>query len=679
MSVKIGIDLGTTNTLVMTEQKGKLKNIKFNGSNNLPSVVFFDKGEVIVGEKAKQLGIYKPKKKISSAKTYMGDFNHSWNIEGKKINSTMVATEVLKEVREKVVKKLKLDEDEEIEAVITVPAYFTSNQKDETRKAAKDAGLKVLKIITEPVAAAIAYGLEIEKKENLFVFDLGGGTFDIAILEANPLEDEYKTIALDGDKKLGGDDFDNKLLNSFITRVAEDTGINFNEEPTDEDEQVKYAVVRAKLLNLAEKTKIALSETEEVVATENYLLTLNGEDYHFEMIITREYFNEICADLIERIEAIIFRCLRESKLTEEDIDKVVMVGGSSNLPFVYDLLKDIFVKEPYSNLDAGNLVVNGAAIIASKYDGLGNAQIKVTERISHSLGIELVNEKYAPILIKGSEYSVSNSDIFTTACDYQETVTINVFEGEDKDNVNNNEFYGGFELTGIEKAKAGIPQIKVEFSFDRDGILVVTAEDIKTKAKKTVEIKKGEKLEIPQQLEKSDIALLMDLSGSMSGSRIEEAVKAGVILVDNILDFKTQKLSIVGFANRAEITCNLTNNKKELIDAVYNLKNVMNRGYLGGGTNMQEGLIKGMTALKYSDNKKVIILVTDGEDGNDSRYTAKVARQQGIDIYAIGVYGADKRYLQELTNDSERYFMLNNINQLQDTFKTIINGLKYKK
>ncbi|WP_293960081.1 Hsp70 family protein [uncultured Fusobacterium sp.] len=687
MAVKIGIDLGTTNTLVMTEQKGKLKNIKFNGSNNLPSVIFFEgNGDIIVGDKAKQRGALFPNRTIRSAKTYMGDFKHCWEIDGKKINSTMAAELVLKEAKSKVLKKLKLEDDEEVEAVITVPAYFTSNQKDETKKAAKAAGIKVLKIITEPVAAAIAYGLELDAKEKLFIFDLGGGTFDIAVLEADPENDEYRTVALDGDKKLGGDNFDIVLRDIFIEKIKEDTGIDFStyEKSKIKDED-KYKIIKARLLDLAEYAKISLSETEEITIKEEYLLNINGKDYNFEITITREEFNEACIELRDRIEIIISRCLKENKISVSDIDKVVMVGGSSNLPFVYDLLKDIFQQDPYANLDAGNLVVNGAAIIASRYDGLGNSTIRVEEHISHSLGIEVyegIKVKYAPILKKGSSYSISGSDIFSTVDDYQESVEINVYEGEDENNLENNEFYGGFELEGIEKEKRGIPQIEVTFSFDKDGILVVTAEDKKTKARKEVKVTKGQKKENSQKMAKTDIALLMDLSGSMWGRRIEEATKAGKKLVDDILDLNSQKLGIIGFASSSAILSSLSNDKKNLEKSILGLKLRMDIGNLGSGTDMSKAIELGIDILRYSGNKKVIILVTDGEDSSHSkplaRKLASEARKLGIEMYAIGVEGANRSYLKELTDSNDRFFMLNNINQLQETFKTIINGLKYR-
>lgn len=682
MAVKVGIDLGTTNTLVVTEQKGKLKNIKFAGSNNLPSAIFFDdNGEIIVGEKAKERGIIFPKRTIQSAKTYMGDFSKYWEIDGKKITPTMVATEVLKEVKDKVLKKLKLDESEEVEAVITVPAYFTSNQKDETKKAAINAGIKVLKIITEPVSAALAYGMEdLNSRQKLFVFDLGGGTFDVAVLEADPDNNEYNTVALDGDKKLGGDDFDIVLQEVFIQKIKDDTGLDLSSFEKSKIEEDKYLIIKSKLLVLAEKTKINLSETEEVEARENYLFTINNDkEYHFEMNVTRDIFHNAAKKLIDRIKMIIERCLDDKGISKNEIDRVIMVGGSSNLTFVPELLEEIFGKAPYSNLDVGNLVVQGAAQVANSYDGMGNSKLNLTEHISHSLGVEVYKGGrmvYDPILHRGSDYKISNSETYSTVMDNQESVMINVYEGENRDNLDENEFYGGFELTGIERAKAGVPQIKVTFSFDNDGILVVTAEDENTGAKREVKMTKGEKK--IEKAQETDIALVMDLSGSMSGSRIVEALKAGDALVNEILDLSSQKLAVIGFANRADIMSTLSNDKKVLVSSVLELKRCMDRGNLGGGTNMYEGIRLGMDTLRYSNNKKVIILVTDGEDGNNSRGIARDARNQGIELYAVGVAGANRSYLGELTGSSEKIFMLNNMNQLQETFKTIVNRLSYR-
>lgn len=495
-------------------------------------------------------------------------------------------------------------------------------------------------------------------------------------MEADPQKDEYYTISLDGDKKLGGDDFDIALQNVFIKKIKEDTEIDLSSyEKSQIQEEEKFLIIRSKLLQLAEKTKISLSETNEVLATENYLFTIdNNTEYHFEMTVTRDDFYQACKGLIQRIREIIERCLSNKDIAIQDIDKVVMVGGSSNLTFVYDLLQDIFQKPPYSNLDVGNLVVNGATIVATSYDGLGNSNLVLEEHISHSLGVEIVGQgdSYSPILHKGSSYREIGSGKYTTDYDYQESVMINVYEGEDKD-VNNNEFYGGFELVGIERAVAGVPQIQVTFAFDHSGILVVTAEDMKTGAKKEVKITKGEKKE--QAVQKSDIALLMDLSGSMSGNRIKEALKAGRILVDELLDLKYQQLGVVGFASSSKIISSLSDDKNILSSSITELENCMERYELGGGTNMREAIRLGIEVLKYSNNQKVMILVTDGEDGSESRRIASDARNQGIELYAVGVAGADRQYLRELTGTKDRIYMLKNINELQKAFKSIVNGL----
>ena len=681
MIIKVGIDLGTTNTVVVTEQKGNLKNIKFEGDNNLPSVVYYDdNNNIVVGKKAKQLGVLNPDRRIKSAKTHIGDYNYFWNINGKKINSTMVATEVLKEVKRKVIKKFKLDEDkDEVHAVITVPAYFTSNQKDETKKAAENAGIKPIMIITEPVAAAIAYGLEFESNEKLFIFDLGGGTFDVAVLEIDSTTNDFKTVALDGDKHLGGDDFDKLIYDYFVEIIKQETNLDLNVTPEDEDTRNKFAEIKARLYEEAEKTKISLSETEEVNVQMQYLMTLNDQPYHFKHTITKDDFEKLYKDLYEKIDEIIFRCLNDNKISEKDIDKVILVGGSSNLPFVRRLVKTIFNQEPFDNLDLGNLVAKGAGIYATFQDGIG---INLTQLSSHSLGVEVITDEgefhFSPIIKKNQAYPCVESDIFSTTMDYEDKVNINVYEGEDKLNLDNNEFYGGFELQGIEKEKAGIPQIKVEFSYDIDGILHVTATDVKTGATRTVRMKKGEKVTTSAPIEKADIVLVMDLSGSMYGGRIQEAITAGKTLINDLLNFNFHKLSLVAFANRSETLINLNNNKSTLYNAIDNYIALMNNGRLGGGTYMTSGIQEAISNLQGSNNKKVIILVTDGQDGGNAIPTAEQAINNGIDIYAIGVYGAQKAYLQRLTKYNDRYFMLNNMTQLKNTFKTIINGLKHK-
>ena len=500
MKVKVGIDLGTTNTVVVTEQKGKLKNIKFEGDNNLPSVIYYDENNnVTVGKKAKQLGVLNPDRRIKSSKTHIGDHNYFWNINGHEITPTMAATEILKEVKRKVVKKLKLDEEkDEIEGVITVPAYFTSNQKDETKKAAENAGIKPLMIITEPVAAAIAYGLEFDSNEKVFIFDLGGGTFDVAVLEINTSTNDFKTIALDGDKHLGGDDFDKLIYDYFIETIRKETNIDLNIDPEDEETRHKFAEIKARLYEEAEKAKISLSESDQVEVQMQYLMTLNDQPYHFKHVITRNDFEQLYKQLYVRIDEIIFRCLNDNNISAKDIDKVILVGGSSNLPFVRNLVKTIFNKEPFDNLDLGNLVAQGAGIYASSQDGIG---ISVTQLSSHSLGIEIMAPtgelNFSPIIQKNQPYPCTESNIYTTVVDYQNSVTINVYEGEDEQNLDNDEFYGGFVLEGIERERAGIPQIKVEFSYDENGILHVTASDVKTGATRTVRMKKGEKVVPP--------------------------------------------------------------------------------------------------------------------------------------------------------------------------------------
>ncbi|MGL5356227.1 MAG: Hsp70 family protein [Cetobacterium sp.] len=674
MSIKIGIDLGTTNTLVATEQKGKIKCFKFSGSDSLKSVLFYSDEVLEIGSRAAKKGLINPKNRIKSSKTFMGDFSKKWEIENKIFTPTDVACEILKEVREKVVQKLKLDSTKEIEAVITVPAYFTSNQIDETKKAAERANLKVIRIITEPVAAAIAYGIETGKDEKLFIVDLGGGTFDVTILEANVSNNIYETIAIDGDKKLGGDDFDEVILKLFIKKIKEDTGLDlstFKNSNLDDDHD--YAVIIANLTEEAENMKIDLSENDSRDVTIPNLFNYNGKDYHFKLTMTRDNLKTASKELLDRIEIKILQCLKEKNIKPMDISRVVLVGGSCNLPFIPELTKDIFEKEAYSNLDLGTLVVSGATIVAISTDSL-QTKIDVRDNISHSLGIEIQTDdgssKFEPLLKRGDRYPITAEKQFTTVYDYQDTVQLNIYEGEDIDNIKNNEFYGGFNLENIEKAKAGVPKIKVTFDFDESRVLTVIAEDLNTGSKKIVKVKKGEHL--APKTRPVDFVLMVDTSVSMEGRAIQEAKNGCKALIDEILDLSVHRLGLIKFGYNAEILNGLTSDRKLLNQNLEKLT-------IDGNTNMSQAIYLGTDMVKYSSEEKVMVIITDGapnsREGTIS--AAKDAKMRGIKIIAIGAgQGVDNNYLKKITTTEEDYYYISDISKLRDTFETIVSSLK---
>ncbi len=476
--LRVGIDLGTTNT-VCCHFDNSLNFIKFHGKELLPSVLFYRDGKTIVGGSAKKKAITYPNNSISSAKTFMGDDDKKWTIEDKSFTPTEVATEVLKEVAKEVYKTYNV---EECAAVITVPAYFTSKQYMETEKAAQAAGIEVIQILPEPAAAAIAYGIDENNDQNIFIIDLGGGTFDVSILKIE--ENEFTEIATDGDRCLGGDDFDKQLVEMCLKQIRVEHGINLASEGKSGLDPTLYAQVMKKLQAECEKAKVELSATEETDIVIPSLIPQNGSSINLSMHITRSDFEEQCEELLERIEEIIERCLDDANYDAEDIDKVILVGGSSNIPAVKALVVRVFDKNPYADRDLSKLVAIGAAIKAVDDKVLiKNKQIKVNNILSHSFGIQVRDSEYSIIIPKGTQYPCENTETYTTLSDYQESIRVKIYEGEDEDNIENDFYYDEYLHEGIERAPKGVPEVEITFSFDKNRVLHVESIDTKTKTK----------------------------------------------------------------------------------------------------------------------------------------------------------------------------------------------------
>ncbi len=485
MEITLGIDLGTTNSVCCSLVNGKFDFLKFRGRDLLPSAILWKDGKLTVGDKARKKSIIYSSHFIKSSKVFMGDMEKKWRLDDRDFSPTDVAFDILKHLRENAEKYYRTDR--KFTSVITVPAYFTSNQINETKKAGENAGLIVKQIITEPVAAAVAYGFENRENQKLFVVDIGGGTFDVSILEIQ--ENVYNTIAIDGDSKLGGDNFDEVVLEMFFKRIRQTAGIDLSTHEKSELPKGEFLQVRQRLIMEAENAKIELAETEAVEIEIPNLFKYKEKPYNFSLKVSRKEFEEEARPLFNRMNRIIQDCVNKARLVPSDIDKVILVGGTSYMPIIQDYMKDLFGKKPFSDMDLSKLVAMGAALIADdERDG-----IQVRDIISHSLGIELIGEKFARILHKNEHYPVSNSDRFTTTLDFQEKINIRVFEGEDKDFVKNNEFYGGFVLSDIEIAKAGVPKIEVTFHFDKSRDLHVTARDLLTGSEefKTITIDKN--------------------------------------------------------------------------------------------------------------------------------------------------------------------------------------------
>lgn len=683
--IRVGIDLGTTNTLVCVNKNSKLKCLKFSHSEILPSIVYVNEdGSFDVGAVAQSKGLLDPKNRIKSSKTWMGDFNKKWNCNGKILSPTDVAREILIEVKKNVIKRLKCDEDAKINAVITVPVYFNSNQIDETRRAGQEAGLNVIRIVTEPMAAAIAYGSELDLNKKIFVVDLGGGTFDISILQCDSNNNSYENLELAGDKRLGGDDFDEVIYKYFISILEEDLGLDLSSEETSNLGYQEYNSMVSRLKNEAEQVKIELSDVESREVLIPNLFTYRGREYNFETCITRDKFNELADGLYKKINNITKNLIEKGNIKVSEIDRVILVGGSCYIPRIREDIEKIFGKKVYSDMDLSTLVAKGACIVANSQSGIET--VNISDIISHSLGIEIFSNgknQLEKILVKNRKYPCKAKKEFTTNSDFQEKVQINVYEGEDKENLNNDELYGSFVLEGIEKAKKGVPRIEVEFEFDESRILKVTAKDLKTNAIKNVIMKKGEKVNINENQKPIDFMLLIDSSGSMSGTAIIEAKEAANKLIDEMIDFNSHRLGIINFNTEATLISNLSNNKN-------GLKNSVNSISATGCTNMYRAIELAMKNLNDESREKVIILLTDGAPygegwlNSDSNIIkiCREAQENNIRVVCIGVGGNVKEDLLERVSsvsDGKRdYYGIDNMIQLTETFKRIIMSITTK-
>lgn len=481
MTAKVGIDLGTTNSVAAYMENGKIEYIQFRNKENISSALFYQNDKVIIGDKAKKKANLYPNNFIKSSKTYMGNMNKSWNIDGRIFTPTDVAKEILLEIKSAIDKELKPTE---VEAVITVPAYFTSSQIDETKKAGELAGFIVKRIITEPVSAAIAYGFEDSLNQKIFIVDIGGGTFDTAILEVKNYD--FNTLAIGGDNKLGGDDFDKEILEIFLKKIRKEKGINLSSLDKSGLNKEEYFKAYQALVVKAEDVKVELTEQKNTKITLANLL--NG--YNLELNITQEDFESSTQYIMDKIANEIKLTLDQCEVDAKDINKVVLVGGSSRIPAIRNYIQNIFNTTPYADKPLDKLVAMGAAIVSAD-----DNSVQINDIVSHSLGVQLINDGFSPIIPKNAKYPIELKETYTTASDYQQEVNVKVFEGEDENNIHNNAYYGGFVLSDIEYARKNVPQIEVTFEFDINRILHITAKDLNTGSenREVINIDKGSK------------------------------------------------------------------------------------------------------------------------------------------------------------------------------------------
>lgn len=695
--VQVGIDLGTTNTLACCRVKGKLKLVKFKGGTMIPSVMYVEKqddGSVkeIVGKAAKIKGLEDPDNCISSSKTYIGltgANKKTWTCYGKTYTPTDVATKILEEVHQKVRSTYDLSDEDVVQAVITIPAYFTSTQSDETKRAGERAGMEVLRIITEPVAAAVSAAEDVEGK--IFVVDLGGGTFDVSVLD---IGEKYSTLEIGGERKLGGDDFDDILVDYFLKYIEDDLSIDLSSLEASGLDYSNYYLMMSKIKSAAIEAKEELSDSEECDIDIPALFEYgNRQVYDFSMTLTRDEFNEMCNPLFERIIKVIDDTVKKSKkFKKEELKKIFLVGGSCYIPKIQEDVEKYFGMAPDSEQDRATQVAMGAGKIADAWDGFVTEEDRIDpfedmlqDIISHDMGIEILGDhgerEFSRILSEGSSYPCKVKKEYKTAHDNQETVVIKVYEktdGKASDFIDRNEtafdLYGSFELTGILPAPAGKTPIEVTFDYDQSRTLSVTAEDTKNHITQTVELHKGEIInDTKSSVAATDFFILLDVSGSMSGDKIVEAKNACIKLIQETLDLKTHRLGIITFGSRENLLCRLTKDKGELMYAI-------DRVRIAGSTSMDSAINRATDELIHSTNKKAIIIVTDGDPDSKAATTkaANRAKAEGMAIATIGVQGAHKGYLSELSGDSNLNFMVDNISKLSDTFGQAVENLLRK-
>ncbi|RLS51070.1 MAG: molecular chaperone DnaK [Planctomycetota bacterium] len=493
----IGIDLGTTNSVVAVMEGKEPKVIANKEGNRLtPSVVAFNyKGETLVGDTARRQAVTNPRRTIYSIKRFMGRRHSEVAGEEKMVPYEVVGgpedyvkvkagdqTSTPPEISAKILRSLKESAESYLghkvnKAVITVPAYFNDAQRQATKDAGQIAGLEVMRIINEPTAAALAYGLEKKTQEKIVVFDLGGGTFDVSVLEV--ADGVFRVISTNGDTHLGGDDFDQTLINHVADQFKKEQGIDLR----------KDTMALQRLQEACEKAKKELSSAQSTDINLPFITADATGPKHLQLSITRAQFEQMCDALVERCRGPVVQALKDAKLDPKDIDEVVLVGGSTRIPKVQELVKKLFSKEPHKGVNPDEVVALGAAIQGGVLGGEVQ-DVLLLDVTPLSLGIETEGGLFTKLVERNTTVPTERKQVFSTAADNQQAVTVSVYQGE-RPMARDNRLLGQFNLDGIPPAPRGTPQIEVKFDIDANGILSVSAKDLGSNKEQTVKIEQS--------------------------------------------------------------------------------------------------------------------------------------------------------------------------------------------